>query len=121
MSLQRGNQLITALVVFGVLGIIVAGVGVYFWDRSNKVSPFNKRINEYAVTFAPASPQPAANPPGMPPGPNMPAPLSGGYIVGKVVPVDMKNKPEVDWIYFDLPDDLKAKKPEEVGTVVQLR
>jgi hypothetical protein len=32
----------------------------------------------------------------------------------------MSPKREVDWIYFDLPGDLKARKPEDVGTVVQL-
>src|SRR5439155_22217449 len=39
---------------------------------------------------------------------------------GKLITVDM-DKREVDYLYFDLPDDLRAETPDEVGAVVQLR
>jgi hypothetical protein len=108
MNSQSRNQLITAAVIVGILLLVGGGVAVYFAIRYSQVGEFNKRINEYTTTFPPA--QTIVDPGSQ-----------GGYIVGKVITVDMKNKPEVDWVYFDLPDDLKAKKPDDVGTVVQLK
>jgi hypothetical protein len=102
-----------------------------------KVAAFNQRINEYTTAFSPVGGGPADfgqpggfGPGGFPPpgfgppgkgGPPAPPPPSGqGYVVGKIITVQMSPKREVDWIYFDLPGELKARKPEEVGTVVQL-
>src|SRR5262245_25793123 len=113
-----------ALIFWGAILVIGAGVGGYFGIdylvKSSKVKPFNNRIAEYSAAFtrvAPVPPDPnlgGFNPPM--PGGNSP----GGYVVGKVIPIDMKAKPEVDWIYFELPADLKPAKPEDVGTVAQL-
>jgi len=42
------------------------------------------------------------------------------YIRGKVITVDIgENK--IDRIYFDLPGDMAAKNPEEVGTIIWLK
>jgi hypothetical protein len=42
------------------------------------------------------------------------------YIRGKVITVDIgENK--LDQIYFDLPGDMAAKNPEEVGTIIWLK
>src|SRR5262249_8471941 len=38
---------------------------------------------------------------------------------GKVLPVSVTDK-KVDWFYYDVPQDMRATTPEEVGTVVQL-
>jgi hypothetical protein len=42
------------------------------------------------------------------------------YVKGKVIPVSVADR-EVDWLYYDLPDDLRPAAPDQVGTVVWLR
>ncbi len=42
-----------------------------------------------------------------------------GYIKGKVLPLNRKNK-EVDGVYYDLPDDLRATNIEEAKTLMWL-
>ncbi len=43
---------------------------------------------------------------------------AAGPVKGKMIVIDM-GKREIDWdVSYDLPDYLKASKPEEVGTVV---
>lgn len=46
-------------------------------------------------------------------------PLAEAYIIGKVITVDIDEN-EIDHIYFDLPEELIAKSPEEVGTIIWL-
>ncbi len=87
-----------------VLLVVGAVVGIQQLMQMEAVAPFEKHLAEY--TAEPTRP-------------------SGGfpttYIKGKVVPVEFrKGKQAIDYLYFDLPPELKAQTPEEVGTVVWL-
>jgi hypothetical protein len=101
-----------------ILLVIALGVGGFFGIRylvrQGELSAFTNRLAEYT-----APPQKEAqtepNPQGGPPFANP----QRGYVKGKVIPVDLANQ-KIDWFYYDLPDDLKARTPEQVGTVVWL-
>lgn len=101
-----------ALIFWGVVIVIGLCVGGYFGVRSiiraNTVAPFNKQIASYVGNGVPG-PGPANNPN-----------KGTGKIKGKVIPIDMTAN-TVDYIYFDLPDELRPAKPEDVGTVVLLQ
>jgi hypothetical protein len=109
MNSQTRTNIIVWSVIGGIVVIVAAGVGLYYLDRTRKLSPYNKEIGTYTASFQRSLPE--GGPSGAP---------GGGYVVGKVVPVDMA-KPTVDWLFFDLTPDLKPKAPAEVGTVAQLR
>jgi len=95
-----------------LFGLLVLGVVGFFCVRSivraNKVKPFKQHIDAYA--------QPAKN---EGPGKGDPQALLG-KVNGKVITVDLEKK-EIDYLYFDLPNDLRAETPEDVGTVAQLQ
>src|SRR5262245_1828947 len=115
MNPQTRNTLI-ALGIFGVIALIVGGgFGIWYLNRVLALSPFGKHVNEYGAAFAPAGAGGVGGPAGAPQ-----AFAGQGYVIGKVIPVDMKGSKSIDWIYFDMPNDLRAKKPDEVGTVAQL-
>jgi hypothetical protein len=90
-----------------LLVVVVAGLAVSggYWAvaaaaRSAQAAPFKPHLSEYLA--APAGP-----------GPMRP-------LHGKIVVVDRKTQ-DIDWdVFFGLPDPLRAARPEEVGTVVQL-
>jgi hypothetical protein len=45
--------------------------------------------------------------------------FSQGSIRGKILPINM-NKMEIDQVYYDLPDQIRATNPNEVGTLAWL-
>jgi len=47
------------------------------------------------------------------------SPFAQSYISGKVITIDT-NENKIDQIYFDLPEELMAKSPEEVSTIIWL-
>ena len=92
--------LVAVIAVILVYGI---SVGLCSWQYSNQESimkPFEEHINEYLI---------------------IPGGVSSGdpYIAGKVITVDSSDK-SIDRIFFDLPKELRASNPEEVGTLILL-
>ena len=91
------------LVMLTVVAAALTGLGAY-WGvlgviRSNSLAPFKPHLAEY---LAPAGP------------------VAAGPLRGKMIVVD-KATGEVDWdVFFALPNQLRAARPEEVGTVVWL-
>jgi hypothetical protein len=103
---NTGNRvrIIVWSVIGGIVACVLIGVGIWFLMRSSQTAPFKPAMATYLAL--PTSPAPMRGQP-----PTKP--------VGKMVLVDQASK-EVDWTLFDLPDDLRATKPEEVVTVVLL-
>jgi hypothetical protein len=98
MANTSGNSGCVVLVV--VIALIAGGIyGVRSCRQSSQTKPFQSHLSEY--TFFP----------------NLKESGSSGSINGKVITID-KIKNEIDDTFFDLPTELKASKPEEVGTVV---
>jgi hypothetical protein len=101
-----------ALIFWGVVILIGIGVasffGIRYMIRSNTVAPFNKQINNYLSGGVP------------PAGGNPNDPNQRQKVKGKILPVDVEKK-EVDWVYFDLPDEVRPAKPEDIGAVALLR
>ena len=98
MADNSGNLGCVALVI--VIALIAGGVyGVRSCRQSSQTKPFQSHLSEY--TFFPTLKDSS----------------SSSGITGKVITID-KIKNEIDDTYFDLPPELKASKPEEVGTVV---
>jgi hypothetical protein len=92
------------LILVGVALLLVlialGAVGAWWLYRSAQTAPFQASMTAYL------SPPAGAAPAGQHP------------IMGKMVVVDT-NKRDVDWdTFFSLPDDLRAAKPQEVGTIV---
>src|SRR5262245_48161547 len=104
MNPQTRNNLIVLAVVAVIALVVGGGFGIWYLDHTMKLSPFQSHLQEYLAQ----------------PKPGEAGQTQAGYIKGKVITVE-PNKRELDWLYFDLPADLRAKKPEEVGTVVWLR
>jgi hypothetical protein len=104
MNSNKGN-----VIFWVVVAVIAAGVGGFFGVRSmvraSKVKPFKEHLAEYTKPVA-------AGLPGQP--------VGSKKMAGKCVTVDMDSK-EVDYVYFDLPEELRAETPDQVGTVVQLK
>jgi hypothetical protein len=104
-AMYNNNGLTTfRLVALGVLLVVGAGVGIHQLIQMQTVAPFEQHLAEYTA-------QPSVPDGGFP----------TTYVKGKVVPVEFHNgKQKIDYIYFDLPAELKAEKPEDVKTVVWL-
>ena len=90
------------LMILGVVLVAALCFGAYwlvvFGLHSMAVAPFKPHLAEY---LAPTN-----------------GPVAQGPLKGKVIVLD-RVKGDVDWdVFFDLPADLRAGKPEEVGTVV---
>src|SRR4051812_1701631 len=92
------------LIFLGILvaiGLCVAAFfGIRYMMREGELSPFRPVAESYTAV-------PLAPPEGAP------------RVVGKVLPVNFTDR-KPDHLYFDLPADLRASRPEEVGTVVLL-
>jgi hypothetical protein len=97
-------QVIFWVVVLGFLATIGGIFGVQYLMRSSHLGKFKSHLGEY--TAQPS--RPAAAP-------------ASPYVKGKVIPVEFKDgAKDIDWIYWDMPKDLRADNPDEVGTVVWL-
>jgi len=101
--MNKGQVIGWSIVVVIALG--VAGFfGVRSHQRAQAVKPFKEHIDSYLKGVkAPVGPG----------GPN-------GKIGNKLITVDTGEK-EIDYLYFDLPEDRRATKPEEVDSVVHLK
>jgi hypothetical protein len=100
------SPLVTTGTKILLLGLLVIGLGVggffgiRYLARQGELGPFNDQIGDYTAPAARAKDETA-------------------YVKGKVIPVNLKSK-DVDWLYYDLPDDLRPASPAEVGTVAWL-
>lgn len=88
-----------------IIIVIVLIVGAFFGikscNRSSELQPFEDYLDEYLNIS------------------ELEQSLQAPYIIGKVITID-KPKRKIDYIYFDLPEELRATNPEGVGTVVWL-
>src|SRR4051812_8575746 len=80
--------------------VALIAFAVYSWHRWTLVAPFRDHIAAYASVSGPRA-------------------AGGPYVTGKVVVVDQANA-RMDNLFFELPDGLRATRPEEVGTVVRV-
>ena len=88
-----GLLIVAILIGFGVFG-------AWFLYRTTQTSPFQASMSAYL-----AAPTGSST--------NVPH-----VVMGKMIVVDTAKK-DVDWdVYFSLPDNLRAAKPQEVGTIV---
>jgi hypothetical protein len=90
----------------GVVGVIFVVVMIFFsifFSIRNAIylGPFKAHVNEYSIVS------------GLKPK------RTQAYLKGKVITVNKKVN-RIDDIYFDLPEKLRATKPEDVGTIVWL-
>lgn len=86
--------------ILAVLGVIGVGFTVFSIVRDTEASPFKANLVEYSKDY----------------------PFGGAtdpYVTGKVVVVN-KTEQKIDDPFFDLPTDVKAAKPEDVKTIVQI-
>jgi len=78
--------------------------------RARALAPFKEALPSYFELV-----------PGLPPdGVDQPTAKPGKWAKGKMVVVNVEKR-GIDDLHFDLPGDLSASKPDEVGTVVLLR
>jgi hypothetical protein len=96
---KKSNKL-SWLIILGIVGVIAVGFGVWALVRTVQADPFSKELPGYAADFAFGD-------------------TTAPYTKGKIVVVNKTSK-AVEDPYFDLPEPLKATKPEEVGTIVQV-
>src|SRR5438105_11661091 len=95
---------------WSIVVVIALGVAGFFGVRSHQraaaVKPFKEHIDSYLKGVKG-------------PGPGAPGGLNG-KIGNKLITVDTGEK-EIDYLYFDLPEDRRAKNPDEVDSVVHLK
>ncbi len=105
MGVSIGEDNVGCKVVIIILVIVGIVVGIFYGVRncvrSNVLEPFEPYLAEY--TGIHTTPYSSGNP----------------YIKGKVITVDIGEN-ELDSFYFDLPEDMVAPNPEEVGTIIWL-
>src|SRR5262249_673322 len=80
-----------------VAGILIAPQAV----RSSEVAQFKDEVPGYVALKPTAKPKEAGR---------------LGIAKLKMITVSLQNKGEVDWIYFDLPSEMRAGKPDNVET-----
>jgi hypothetical protein len=85
----------------GVAGILIAQQGV----RSSEMAQFKGELPSYVALKPAAKPKEAGR---------------LGIARPKMITVNPQGSGEVDWLYFDLPADMRAGKPENVETVALL-
>jgi hypothetical protein len=87
----------TALLIGAPILLLLAIAVGYLIYRESVLAPFKPYLNDYLSFSTTQQGEP--------------------YIRGKVITVDTRRQ-AVDHLYFDLPPELRAAQPEEVGTVV---
>jgi hypothetical protein len=108
-----------AVVFWCILIVIGICVGIFFGVqailRANAVAPFQKDLDGYLALNNVGPPvEPCLGPSGP-----LPRWQTIGKVRGQMITVDVKAK-GIDYFYFDLPDELRAPKPEDARTVVLL-
>jgi len=110
---EKGKLSVGCTVALAVLAIvIIVGIVVGITESRKKsaaIAPFQAHLSEY-ITISGLTSEPS------PEGQY----IRGPYIRGKAIIMDTKDN-KIDDIFFNLPDDLVAATPEEVGTVVWLK
>src|SRR2546427_6252885 len=98
MANKSGN--VGCVVIVIVIALVAGGAyGIRSCSRNMATKPFAAHMSEYTHF------------------PSLKETGSSTTISGKAITID-KTTNEIDETYFDLPSELKASKPEEVGTVV---
>jgi hypothetical protein len=93
------------------LGITLAVLMFVFWQTDRRIESERQQTAPWAeMARAAAMGQPR---------PTEALDPQGGYITGRVLPVDSKRR-EVASLHFELPTGLRSQKPEDVGTVLLL-
>ena len=87
----------TMLLLGAPLVLLLAFAVGYLKYCESRLAPFKPHLNEYLAFSMVQQGEP--------------------YVRGKVITIDTRRK-AVDHLYFDLPQELRATQPEEVGTVV---
>jgi hypothetical protein len=102
------------LAILLAAGLMSCGgcLGVHWITRASMAARFEKDLQAYAALMP-------ALPPEVVEQGRLPPQRITGKVKGKMVVVN-RNERRVDEVYFALPDDLRAAKPEEVATVVLL-
>jgi hypothetical protein len=96
--MNKADKIKLLMVVCGIVAVL-GYLGVKSMVKASQVKPFENHLSEYVSV------------------PELKDATESPYIAGKIIPIDTKNK-EVDDVYFELPENLKAEGPEEVGTVM---
>lgn len=94
--------------MMAVGGILVGALPSLYWIGMplTALKPFQAHISEYLTTASVKKP-------------NQEDAAGSAPLKGKLIPVDMKSK-DIDPVFFDLSNDLRPKKPEEIGTIAAL-
>jgi hypothetical protein len=87
--------------------IVVMGVNTWFSMREVPLKPFQAHLNEYLLKETSTGAESLGSIPSNP-------------IRGKIITINVKAK-SVDPLFLQLSKDLKATRPEEVGTIVLLK
>lgn len=116
----RGTRAL-AVAILGVACLALAGLGwlgLRSFLRGREKQRFAPLMGEFTgkPDWTPYKLNRGRNPKSAEPLPSTEPPT----LVGKIVLIDVDKK-EVDDLQFELPDDLRARTPEEVGTVVWMK
>ncbi len=105
------------IILWSILGAIALSIAGFFGVRqllrNQKTAPFREKMQTYLAR--PDNYEPIqVDPMGQPIAYQRPGPIQKKMIV-----IDLREK-DIDSAYWDLPDELRATTPDEVGTVVWL-
>lgn len=101
----------TGCVIWAIIGLVVILFLVRQIIHERKLKPFQGHVSEYESIIDSAVPHAGGS----------------GYIRGKVVIVNAREPEEnlparIDYrVFFNLPEEMRAKRPDEVGSVVALQ
>jgi hypothetical protein len=91
------------VMLIALVAVVLFGINVI--RRSNKVAPFEPYLEGYIALDNPAVT-----------GPLQPE----GKIDGRMVTINLDTR-QLDYAYFDLPEELQARNPDDVATVALIR
>lgn len=101
-----GMTINVVLALIAAIGILAGALSGYQTLMATPTIPFQSHIDEYLALGLSSNTHP-------------PEYASPNPIRGKIVTVDVNSK-SIDPLFLKLPENLKAKRPDEVGTVVFL-
>ncbi len=101
-----------ALLIVGPLLVLALAIALELGRQHRTLVPFQPYLDEYLYLPGEKAGNAVLQM-------NFTSPTGSPYIRGKVIPVQVRDN-TLDILYFDLPKDLRAGSPEEVGTVVWL-
>src|SRR5262249_10206707 len=95
---MRRNNLVSIIVLVVIFGGLGGYFGIRYLIHEHKVGPFNAQAPDFLEVKGSKD--------------------TTTVVMGKVIIFDEATRKVDKDVYFDLPDDLRATTPEEVGTVV---